>query len=77
MGSARYRLEIEGELGPRYATAFDGMTVEHEHGNTVLVGPVTDQSHLHGLLDTIGRLGLTLVSVAPLEDERRGETGRD
>lgn len=71
MRSARYRLEIEGELGARYDTAFEGMTVQHEQGNTVLVGPVTDRSHLHGLLDTIGRLGLTLVSVTPLEERRR------
>jgi hypothetical protein len=61
--AVRYRLVVEGELGPRYASAFEGMHVEHCDGNTALEGEVADQAHLQGLLDRIGRLGLTLVSV--------------
>jgi hypothetical protein len=60
-----YRIVVEGELGPRYATAFEGMTLEHVGGRTAIVGTITDQSHLQGLLEQIPRLGLELVSVAP------------
>jgi hypothetical protein len=67
--AARYRLVVEGELGPRYASAFEGMRVEHSEGNTILVGEVLDQAHLQGLLDRVGRLGLTLVSVTRAEPE--------
>jgi hypothetical protein len=60
-----YRFVVEGELGPRYATAFDGMRLEHVGGRTAIVGPVTDQAHLQGVLERVARMGLELVSVAP------------
>ena len=59
----RYRVVVDGELGPRYASAFDGMTVVAHAGKTEIAGWVRDQSQLQGLLDRIGSLGLTLVSV--------------
>ena len=65
MAVALYRLVVEGELGPRYATAFEGMTIEHVDGNTAIIGEVTDQAHLQGLLERVARMGLHLVSVAP------------
>jgi hypothetical protein len=58
-----YRLVVEGELGPISARAFDGMDVVPKCGNTVISGPVRDQSELHALLQRVGDLGLTLVSV--------------
>jgi hypothetical protein len=60
-----YRVVVEGELGPRYASAFDGMTLVPLNGQTALVGTVTDQAHLQGLLERIARMGLQLVSIAP------------
>jgi hypothetical protein len=63
--TSRYRLVVAGELGPRCTSAFEGMEVEYRDGNTVLVGDVTDQAHLQGLLDRVARLGLKLVSVTP------------
>lgn len=63
MGPVRYRFIVQGELGPRYAAAFDGMTIEVRDGTTEIVGQVIDQSHLQGLLARIADLGLTLVSV--------------
>jgi len=41
------------------------MRVESENGQTVITGAVTDQSHLHGLLERIDSLGLELISVEP------------
>ena len=69
MSPRRYRLVVEGELGPRYASAFDGMTLCARDGETEITGAIIDQSHLHGLLRRIGSLGLTLLSLAPLETE--------
>jgi hypothetical protein len=69
MSAHRYRLVVEGELGPRYASAFDGMTVSADGGSTEIVGPIVDQSHLQGLLERIAGLGLTLYSLTPLETE--------
>jgi hypothetical protein len=59
----RYRIVVRGELSERYSTAFEGMSLLAEDGQTVITGPVLDQAHLHGLLGRISDLGLELVSV--------------
>ena len=65
-----YRIVVGGEISERYALAFEGMDMATKDGQTVLTGKVIDQPHLHGLLDRIGAMGLTLVSVEsdPAED---------
>ena len=65
MDGVEYRLVVRGELSERYATAFPGMSMEADGGNTVIVGPVIDQAHLHGLIDRVADLGLQLVSLTP------------
>jgi hypothetical protein len=69
MSARRYRLVVEGELGPRYAAAFDGMTICAHDGETDITGPIIDQSHLQGLLERIASLGLKLYSLTPLEPD--------
>jgi hypothetical protein len=69
MSAHRYRVAVEGELGPRYASAFDGMTLSAHNGRTEITGPIVDPSHLHGLLERIAGLGLTLYSLTPLDTE--------
>ena len=69
MSAQRYRLVVEGELGARYASAFEGMAVSAHDGMTEITGAIVDQSHLHGLLERIADLGLKLRSVTPLDTE--------
>ena len=69
MAPHRYRLVVKGELGPRYASAFDGMTIRAHNGETDITGPIIDQSHLQGLIERIANLGLTLHSLTPLDTE--------
>jgi hypothetical protein len=76
MSPPRYRIVVEGELGPRYAAAFDGMTVRADGGETELIGPITDSSHRYGLLERIASLGLRLHSLAPLEAENAKSGGQ-
>ena len=45
------------------------MTLRAHNGETEITGPIIDPSHLHGLLERIAGLGLTLHSVNPLETE--------
>ena len=63
-----YRIVVEGELGPRFAAYFEGMRVVRSKGSTTIVGTVTDQSHLHGMLERTAGLGLKLVSVERLSE---------
>ena len=64
-----YRIVVQDELSDRYVSAFEGMQLENRYGPTILTGEITDQSHLHGILDRIGSLGLKLVSVQDLSVE--------
>lgn len=63
-----YEFRVAGELDPRWSEWFAGFTLTPEpDGTTTLRGPITDQSELHGVLARIRDLGLTLISVIPVE----------
>jgi hypothetical protein len=65
----RYRLEVDGHLDDRWSAWFGDLTVSHERdGTTSLSGPVADQAELHGLLTRVRDLGLTLISLAVVDD---------
>ena len=77
MPGQRYCLIVEGELGPRYASAFAGMTLSAHDGKTEIVGLIVDPSHLQGLLERIAGLGLMLRSVAPLDTPNADASAHD
>lgn len=59
-----YEVRVSGRLGPRWGARFDGLTlIGREDGTTVIRGPVVDQAALHGLLQQLSDLGLTLLSL--------------
>jgi hypothetical protein len=60
-----YRITVRGRLGDHFAGAFDGLKLEPRDGQTVLTGPITDQAHLHGILERLRDLGLELISLEP------------
>jgi hypothetical protein len=70
VGTSRYEIRVRGRLGEKIAARFEGFDMEVEPVETVLRGPVRDQSALHGILGQIESLGLELVEV------RRMERGR-
>jgi hypothetical protein len=63
MAAPCYRIVIKDELGPAYARAFDGMTIETGDGKTVIAGPITDQAQLQGILGRLSSLNLVLLSI--------------
>ena len=66
MGEASYEIRIRGRVSAALLDRFEGMSSELEPVETVLHGPVRDQSELHGLIDRIQALGLELVEVRRL-----------
>jgi hypothetical protein len=63
----KIRIVIKGELDKRWKDHFNGMKISYEAGSTILSGNLKDDSHLHGILEIIRDLNLTLISVNPAE----------
>jgi hypothetical protein len=67
-----YEIRVAGHLDARWAAQFEGLALRHEvDGTTVLSGLIPDQAALHGLLQRIRDLGIPLVSVARLRENRK------
>jgi len=64
-----YRIVVRSELTDRYASAFEGMDMETQEGQTILIGEVKDQPHLFGILNRINGLGLELLSVQAFSED--------
>ena len=59
------RIRLKGHLTRDWSDWLDMATVEFTaEGDTVLTGTVNDQSALHGLINRISSLGISLVSVS-------------
>ncbi len=80
-----YRITIKGHLDSEWSDWFDGLTITMvDNGETILIGPIVDQTALHGVLIKIRDLGLPLLSLTctepdepnllmhPEEEERAG-----
>ena len=62
---AAYRIAVRGCLDTSWSEWFDGLIIiaDSERGETTLTGSVADQAALHGLLNKVRNLGLTLLWV--------------
>jgi hypothetical protein len=68
-----YQIVVQGHLGSRWTSWFEGMTVTvrgtGSDAETMVSGYVVDQAALHGILNKIRDLGLPLVSVSSSRPE--------
>jgi hypothetical protein len=65
-----YEIRLKGHLEARWVKWFDGVTITlEEGGETLLTGPVVDQTALHGLLKKVRDVGLPLLSVNSIEPD--------
>lgn len=65
---ALYQIRLKGHLDSQWSDWFEGLAITlDDNGETLLSGPVADQSALHGLLKKVRDLGMPLVSVVPVQ----------
>ena len=59
-----YEIRVKGHLDDHWLPFFAGLRLEHlESGETLLCDSLLDQAALHGILERIRDLNLTLISV--------------
>ncbi len=67
-GRWSYEIRVEGQLSHDWSAWFDGLDIRHERNLdtgellTVISGDLPDQSALHGILNKIRDLNLTILS---------------
>ena len=68
------RIRITWHLDPSWQAWFDDLQIVHEAGRTtLLIGQLPDQAALYGVLQTIRRLGLSLLSLETSETSAHEE----
>ena len=72
-----YEITIRGHLDPHWSDWFADLNLTHLEGDeTLLSGTLPDQAALHGLLERIRDLNLTLISITsgdqPTQDSEMG-----
>lgn len=73
-----YQIVVKGYLDSEWSDWFDGLSITlAENGETILSGPVIDQTALHGILIKIRDLGLPLLSLARIETDSRPHVRQD
>jgi hypothetical protein len=63
-GPAVYEFKVVQSISGHWAAWFDGLDLARDdQGNTLISGTITDQAALHGVLNKLRDLNLTLLSV--------------
>lgn len=69
-GSA-YEIRVKDHLEKHWSTYFAGWSIENlENGEVLLKAANIDQSGLHGVLNKIRDLNLTLLSVSQIQEQK-------
>jgi hypothetical protein len=68
--ATRYEIRLKGRLDVDWAEWLGALSLTHTaDGTTVLAGPLPDQAALHGLLQRLRDLGVTLIAINVREDD--------
>ena len=70
-----YQVVLRGELGERFASEFEGMTLESRDGKTLLKGTI-DQAQLHGILERAQQYNLEIIEVVENPADSRENAAR-
>jgi hypothetical protein len=64
-----YAIHISEQIPEQWSAWFEGLTITYlEDNGAILSGPVADQSALHGLINKVRDLNLSLISINQIEN---------
>jgi hypothetical protein len=65
-----YEIHVKGQLDSKWSEWLDGFQVKLlENGEMILFGSIVDQAALMGVLNKLGRLNLTLLSLNEVQNK--------
>jgi hypothetical protein len=62
-----YEIRVKGRVDSRWFQCYEGLGLTYQAGDTILSGPIRDQSALHGVLERVRDLNLVLISLKRVE----------
>ena len=72
--TAIYQIRIQGQIEESWSDWLGGLAITLQpDGETLLAGPVVDQAALHGILDRLYAMNLTILSVVQVRNDRGTE----
>ncbi|GAB4085240.1 hypothetical protein GCM10028784_18700 [Myceligenerans cantabricum] len=72
----RYRFALANPVSSVLLSSFPDLEYTEEPDGAALAGPITDQAQLHGVINRIEELGLTLVEVRRLPEHEEPSRSR-
>lgn len=67
-----YQIRVKAQLDPSWSKWLDDMEITtDEDAHSILTGYIPDQPALYGLIIKLRDLGMSLISVCRLDDERQ------
>ena len=68
--STVYQIYVEGRLDGSWSEWLGGLTIcPQENDETLLSGPVPDQAALHGILDKLYAMNISLISIVRIKGD--------
>ena len=72
--TAIYQIRVQGQIGESWSDWLGGLTITPQpDGDTLLAGPVVDQAALHGILDRLYAMNLTILSMVQVRANQEKE----
>ncbi len=69
-----YEIHVKGHLDNSWSEWLDGLEVKlSENGETVIFGPIVDQSALIGVLNKLARMSLSIISLNEVNTKNHNE----
>jgi hypothetical protein len=70
VGMTRVHIRVDAELSDELSSAFPQLLKRTQRATTTLTGEISDQQELQGVLNLLSSLGVDVLEVVTMPDER-------